>query len=175
MNDALKRRLNEVLRDGERVLWEGMPVQGIHLSSEDAITIPFSLFFCGFALFWEFSTFSTGAPTFFSLWGIPFVCAGLYLLFGRFIHAAWKAKHTGYAVTNERIVIIERNGVTSIPIKALPSLELRRHRNDLGTIYFESQSYYRRNGNRYAAPRKAFVNIENPGEVYRLIDSLMNT
>jgi len=175
LNDELKRTLNEILRGGERVLWEGMPAQGIHLNPEDGITIPFSLVWCGFAIFWEISTFSMGAPTFFSLWGIPFVLVGLYLVFGRFLHAARKAKHTGYAVTNQRVVIIERGGVTSIPVDRIPSLEIRTHRNGSGTIYFEPQSYYRRNGKRYANSRKAFLHIENAGEVYRLIDSLMNS
>ena len=175
MNDDLKRTLNSVLRDNERLLWEGMPAPGIHLSAEDAFLIPFSLLWCGFAVFWELSTFAMGAPTFFSLFGLPFVAVGLYLVFGRFLHAAWKAKHTGYAVTDQRIIIIERSGVTTLPVDRIPSLELRSHRNGLGTIYLESQSYYRRNGNRCAAPRKAFLHIENPHEVYRLIDSLMNS
>ena len=175
MNDELKRTLNEILRDDERVLWEGMPAQGIRLNPEDAFMIPFSLVWCGFAIFWELSTFAMGAPTFFSLWGIPFVAAGLYFVFGRFLHAAWKAKHTGYAVTSQRVVFIERSGVTSIPVDRIPSLEIRNHRSGLGTIYFEPQSYYRRNGKRYANSRKAFLHIANPSEVYRLIDSLMNS
>lgn len=175
MTDELRRTLNEILRDNERVLWEGMPAQGIRLNSEDVFLIPFSLLWCGFAIFWETMVLSSGAPAFFAVWGIPFICAGLYFVFGRFLHAAWMAKHTGYALTDQRIIIIERKSVTTLPIKQIPSLEIRNHRSGLGTIFFEPRSYYRRNGRRYSTSRKAFQHIENANEVYRLIDSLMNS
>ncbi len=43
------------LLGGERVAWSGRPVQGILFTARDIFLIPFSLIWCGFAVFWEAS------------------------------------------------------------------------------------------------------------------------
>ena len=40
------------------------------------------------------------------LWGIPFVVAGQYLIWGRFFYDAWLKRRTYYALT----VIVVQNG-----------------------------------------------------------------
>jgi hypothetical protein len=87
---------------GERVLWSGQPRQGIVFRGADLFLIPFSLFWCGFAIFWEWSAVQAPkAPSFFSLFGIPFVAVGLYLVVGRFFVEEKQRSRTFYAVTNE--------------------------------------------------------------------------
>jgi hypothetical protein len=58
---------------GERLLWSGMPRQGLMLRPTDALFIPFSLFWGGFAVFWESSAIIHHAPPLFVVWGIPFL------------------------------------------------------------------------------------------------------
>jgi len=174
MNDDIRRTLDSLLRPDERVLWEGMPVPGMHLSSEDAVLIPFSIVWCGFAIFWTTMSTRMGAPGFFSLFGCFFVLIGLYFVFGRFIHSSIRAKSTGYAVTNQRVIFIERGNVNSIPMNQIPSLEIRARNNDMGTIYFAPQVYYRSHGDTRRAHRPSFRNIPEPYEVYRIIEAQMS-
>ena len=86
--DFCKRMLTQ----GEYVIWKGKPEKGRLFSRNDIVMIPFSLVWCGFAVFWFVSALSMGAPIPFAMFGIPFICVGLYLVFGRFIHTAHRRK-----------------------------------------------------------------------------------
>ena len=70
--------LNSELVPGEAVLWKGKPNDKKLLSAQDIFLIPFSIMWCGFAIFWEITAIASGAPFFFAVWGIPFVCVGLW-------------------------------------------------------------------------------------------------
>src|SRR5215831_7176076 len=93
------------LLDGERILWQGRPAQGIVLTARDWLLIPFSVVWCGFVFFWEAMVLRMQAPGFFAFWGVPFVLAGLYFTVGRFVVDIWLRRRTRYALTNRRIVI----------------------------------------------------------------------
>ena len=142
--------LERELGAGEQVLWSGQPKHGLRLRAADAFLIPFSLLWAGFAVFWESAVISSGAPFFFILWGIPFLCAGAYITIGRFfVDAALRAK-TWYGVTNERILIIGglvNRTVKSLPLRSLPEIALEQRQDGSGTITFGSSlpfaSWYR--------------------------------
>ncbi len=73
------------MRTGERLLWVGRPDPSVRFTPADALLIPFSLLWCGFAVFWEASVVASGARFLFRLWGVPFVLVGLYVVVGRFL------------------------------------------------------------------------------------------
>jgi uncharacterized membrane protein len=73
------------LLDGERVVWSGQAGQGLILTARNAFLIPFSLLWCGFAVFWTIKAMESRAPSFFTLWGTMFICFGLYGVVGRFV------------------------------------------------------------------------------------------
>ena len=100
------------LETGESLLWSGQPRKGIVFRSSDLFLIPFSIFWGGFALFWEGSVLSQARRSgnsislFMVLWGIPFVLVGLYLMFFRFIVDARRREHTCYGLTDRRAIIV---------------------------------------------------------------------
>ncbi len=104
--------------------------------------IPFSLMWGGFAVFWEANVLRIDAPSFFALWGVPFVLIGLYLIAGRFVLDAWVRRGMSYAVTNRR-VLIQRSGLfakfTAISLERLPNATLVEGKDGRGTIRFGEQ------------------------------------
>ena len=86
---AVPAFLSDRLLRGETVLRWGQPRQGLMLTPRDALLIPFSFMWGGFAIFLETTAFSAEAPFPFALFGLPFVCVGLFIIFGRFLVDAW--------------------------------------------------------------------------------------
>jgi len=133
---------NEVQRElsgDERVLWAGRPLPGVRLKASDALMIPFSLMWGGFAIFWEASVWSVGAPLFFRLWGVPFVLVGLYMIAGRFFFDAKVRERTVYALTDRRAIIASGlwyRSVRSIELRRLSELGFTESSGGIGTITF---------------------------------------
>jgi hypothetical protein len=172
--------LSQHLDPGERLLWSGQPRPGLQLRAQDAFLIPFSLLWCGFAIFWESSVLHGEAPLFFRLWGIPFVLVGLYVVFGRFVVDAMNRSRTAYGVTNERILIVGgilSQQTKSLQIRNLTDVTLTQRKDGSGTITF-GQIPFRLDffpagswpgGRRYMPP--SFDFIENAKDVYGVIRS----
>ncbi len=133
------------LMTGETLLWTGRPNVGVVFHSDDLYLIPFSLLWGGFAIFWEAgvlgywgNTAKGGTPsTFMALWGIPFILAGQYFIWGRFLYDAWLKRRTYYAVTNRRVLMVQEgwNRKTSwMYISSIPTVE--REGSMTGTLWF---------------------------------------
>jgi hypothetical protein len=138
MSEA-ERILSAELGSGERLIWVGRPRTGIRLSGPDVVLIPFSLMWCGFAVFWEQSVLKRGGPGFFALWGIPFVAVGLYLVFGRFIVDAIRRQKTFYGLTPRRAIIVSglfNREVRSLELHSLGEISLRERPDRSGTVSF---------------------------------------
>jgi hypothetical protein len=139
METSSEMLISSELGSGERLLWTGQPKQGIVLRRADLYMVPFSLMWGGFAFFWEYSVWTHDAPFFFSLWGIPFVLMGIYIIGGRFFLEARQREQTFYAVTNERILIISgllSRRIKSLNIRTLADVSLDQTSNGTGTITF---------------------------------------
>lgn len=144
MADAARRVISQELSSDEKLLWSGQPPSGVRVHPADAFFIPFSILWCGFAIFWEVSVLKEarhmgGIPLFFVLWGVPFVLVGLYVVFGRFYSDALLRSRTFYGVTLERIIIVSglfSRQIQSLDLPTLTDLMLKEGRNGGGTIMF---------------------------------------
>lgn len=162
----------EMLLQDEQVLWSGSP-QGSHwFTKEDILLIPFSLFWCGFALLWEISVLSAGIWPF-ALFGLLFVGIGLYLLAGRLLVRHFRWKKMRYAITNGRILWQCGAKRGSRKISQLPAVELTVCKDGSGTISFGSHPYpryYRRNMASFEAREmNALEFIPEPERVHRIL------
>ena len=133
------------LEPGEKLLWSGMPQQGLLLRSSDWFLIPFALFWAGgFAVFAVEGVAGAGAPVdpcCALLFSAPFVLVGGHLTVGRFALDSYLRSRTAYAVTNRRVLFV-REGlgacVRSRPVGALFEISLRCRPNGVGSIVLDS-------------------------------------
>lgn len=109
-------RLQPFLRDDEQLLWHGAPDPRVLFTSRDLYMIPFSILWCGFAFFLEARVVTSGGPVLSELWGVPFVCVGLYMVFGRFIYKRYRNSRTEYGITTRRAMIADPRTFRDLPL-----------------------------------------------------------
>lgn len=130
------------LLPGERIVWRGAPGGGILFSPSDIVMVPFSLVWCGFAIFWTVEATATHVLDFFTLWGAMFVCIGVYFVAGRFLVDAWVRRGTAYAVTDRRILIARGapfGKFIAVGLSRLPDISLSERRDGRGTVRFGAE------------------------------------
>jgi hypothetical protein len=162
------------LLSGERVLWSGQPYTGLILRPLDALLIPFSLIWAGFAFTAIFGFYSGGTPLPFDLFGLIFVFAGLYATVGRFIHDIWLRSRLRYAVTNRRVLILSGQRLRSLDLASMPLMDMEERNDGSGTLHFgERGNVFGRNGFGLWTPSldatPQLIRIPNVRAVYELI------
>ncbi|MGW4090735.1 hypothetical protein [Nocardia sp. NPDC004750] len=175
--NIVQSEIGRILGPGENVLWTGRPRRGLALQTRDAYILPFSLFFCGFAVFFAISDVAEGASPLSLLWVGIFVLVGLYFLLGRLVVDAQRRAHTFYGVSNKRIIIISRffgYKVQTFNPRTLEYLSLTERSGGSGTILFAAISFLDRRWSTIllmgAGPLPAFEMIEHARSVYELIE-----
>ena len=159
---------------GESILWKGSPGKGHLLTGHDIFLIPFSIMWCGFAIFWETTVLTASAPFFFKLWGIPFVCVGLYMVFGRFLWTAFMRKRTAYVITNKKIIRQRGNKIDILDGKNMPPIHVSAYKDGAGTIRFGQLDYYSRRNNNSFDPNGGIFTLENIPDVAKVQQLLHN-
>ena len=120
--------IDSELGPGEQILWKGRPDPSRLFGPRDALLVPISILWAGFAVFWEVGAIAAGAPLFFVLWGIPFGAMGAVITVGRFVAKRARKKRTWYAITTNRVLIVEsgrKRSVRELSIGEAGSTEYR--------------------------------------------------
>jgi hypothetical protein len=112
-----------------------MPNPNVIFHSDDWTAIPFSLLWTGFFVFWEFGVWKQKS-IFMTLWGIPFLVIGNYMVWGRFFVDGWLKRRTYYALTNRRAMILQNGWKTKVSttyLESIPNIEFEG--DSIGTIW----------------------------------------
>ena len=143
------------IAQGDRVLWKGRPEKGITVRPDELATIPFGIFFLLFSIFWISMAMSAGP---FALFGIPFVCVGIYMAGGRFIINEIMKKNTAYVITDKAIIRKRGSRVDVWYSDNLINMTVYSHKNGTTSFIFSSApaGYIARRGERIS-----FYGIEN--------------
>lgn len=139
-----QNELQHELVGEEKLLWSGKPKTGIMFRSSDVFVIPFSLLWFAFAIFWESGVVASNAPFFFMIWGIPFICVGLYVSVGRFFYDKINREKTIYGITDNRVIVksgVFKTTVESFNITGLVNLSIEEKSDNSGTIKLDSDKY----------------------------------
>ena len=120
---------------GDRVLWKGRPEKGITMRPDELVTIPFGIFFTLFALYWISMAMSAGP---FALFGIPFVCVGLYMVGGRFIVNEYMKRSTAYVITDKAIIRKRGSRVDVWYGRDLSNMQVFTHKNGTTSFMFST-------------------------------------
>ncbi len=133
------KELSAALHAGERLGWSGRPRLGIHLGTGDALSVPLSCAWLGFALHWERHALRVDDGGFFAACGLAFVVAGMHLVFGRFVSQAIRRRNTCYGLTDERAIIVSgtfSRQVLSLDLQSLDELTMSERQDGSGSICF---------------------------------------
>lgn len=134
------------LRRNEELVWLGKPETGWRFTPSDWYLIPFGILWAGFVVIWEAvavgGALATGDPAvwLFPLFGIPFLIVGWFLTIGRFRLRSAQRRRLTYALTNRRVLGIERGSVESVRsvfLEGLSGIGQRIGADGVGTLSFE--------------------------------------
>jgi hypothetical protein len=189
-------KLRQDLLNGEEILWTGQPDPSVLFTQEDIFLVPFSLLWGGFAIciagLVVYTAFRHPENVHYSnyswiAWPILsiFIAFGLYMIFGRFIYKRYKKRHTYYAVTNKRVLVlteVRRSDLRAVRFCGIPVLNKDIRSSGTGNIVFGRKlpfgmAYDNTGmelfGRRYPNPALAFYDIKDADHVYKLVDRLM--
>lgn len=163
---------DSILDSGEKIIWRGRPVEGIHISPSSLATTGFGIIFAGFALFWMIGAYQAGGNFWMS--GLLHFFVGLGIAFGSHVWAWHSLRNSWYTLTNRRgIIATDRiflgRRLNFYPIDSETQLEYKT--GSPASLFFAKELKRGQKGGRYTV-NVGFKRIADGDEVYRLIRNI---
>lgn len=162
--DYASRTLKKHLMPGERIIWAGTGVSsGSGGCVEAVIQRFFGLFWLGFSIFWTMGATAAGGA--FGLFGVPFIIIGVMLVFGK------TKSGICYAVTDQRVLMLDRGRVTGISLTQISDPQLVNAGNGRYSVTFTSNipMFMRGNNTFRNVSGYGFYNITDGQAAYKAI------
>ena len=150
------------LKDGEEIIWQGRPAQGI---IRNPVHIGFGLALLALGLWLMlggYGPLATGG----AMLGLPIVAIGAYLAYFHAIVEKNRRAGTYYALTNQRAVLAYGLRVLGYPILPGSGITLKKSRYDVVHFAVERQPGVQNGSSRR---RVGFGHLENGQEVFDLL------
>jgi hypothetical protein len=122
------QRLQSRIRDGEQLLWHGVPDQQVRFSRVDAILLYLAVSSAPGLVFWCYWSFTrNGGPVPYGIAVLP-VVGWLYFPVGRLFYRRYSRPRTSYGITTLRALIVGPNNAREKPLQDQP-VTIRRSRD----------------------------------------------
>ena len=171
-NDSLYQTIRPFLREGEQLLWSGVPYASRHYRPQ-LFPAMFILVWLGFVLFLTFNiVFTEGIMI---LLMLPFLLVGFGFGYWIFFGEQKRYRRMVYAVTDSRAIILEKkHGGTTCReyiFSNLSTVSMSELRGTSGSIDFAPDAVYEyaRRRNSFATKTDCFRMIDDVQTVYRMI------
>lgn len=177
------QRLQAELTPGEQILWSGKPNPKVIFHKDDWFAIPFSFVWVSGTLYPHGGILREFLQPATDLFGIAFasifLVVGQYMLWGRFLYAAWRKSKVLYAVTRERVFVLSgppfphtiQSAIGDIPI-----IHQKIRTDRIGSLQFGDPPLFRRrdsmNGLFLSSSIPVFVDIDDAPIVCSLVSNL---
>ncbi len=174
-----------ILNNNEIILKEILPRKSFFFNMTEKLRTAFSIFYLAIAIFF-ITSISNSSFWFFSIIAIGIFCNALYITFFRWIVKYWRLKKNYYAITNQRIAIVEKATGKIVKDKKLNEIDqvnAEMNSKHFGNIIFgepetmfgkddESFSFFRRRGVNFAEDKYAFLSVGNIHEIIPVFNEL---
>lgn len=171
-NDSFYQTIRPFLREGEQLLWSGVPYASRHYRPHLFPAI-FILIWTGFVLLATFTVVLTDGIMIFAT--LPLLLAGFGLIYWIFFGEKKRYRRMVYAVTDSRAIILEKKpgGITcrEYIFSNLSTVSMNELRGTSGSIDFAPDAVYEyaRRRNSFAMKTDCFRMIDDVQTVYRMI------
>lgn len=145
MNAAVADIFHPFLSSRETLLWTGQPRQGLLFQALDIMMLPLAAFWLAFIYVMSRDWWRAPAFSWTLLVVLPVAAFGLYLAVGRFFVARKQRACTFYAVTNERVLIVNgvfRRHLQSVNLAQLTEISMTQRADGSGSITFGDRFPY---------------------------------
>jgi hypothetical protein len=168
----LQSMVDREIELGESVKWIGMPIPRFFTGASTGLFL-FAIPWTAFAIFWMFGSWHQSKNIPFTLFGVPFVLVGFWLLSAP-LFTYRRSFKTVYVVTDKRAITLSGGRTTivrSYPPDALREIYRRERKDGTGDVVISRRAWRDSDGDRHLE-ELGFLQVESPREIENMLKAL---